>query len=64
MPSVKTRLAGKAAKATARHSAGGVASKLRRDRVRSATLLGVGCAAGILVGWLLGAGLRRPSAGP
>jgi hypothetical protein len=50
MASIKTRLAGKAAKTTARHTARGTASKLRRDPLRSGTLLGIGCAAGFVAG--------------
>jgi hypothetical protein len=60
MGSLKTRLAGKAVKTTARHGVRGTASKLTRDPLRSGTLLGVGCAAGMVVGWLL----ARPAASP
>lgn len=48
MKSVLTR---KAVAKTAKHSAHGTASKLRRDPVRTVTLLGVGCAVGALGGW-------------
>lgn len=41
----------KAAKATARHSVRGAASKARRQPLRSATLLGVGMMAGAAAGW-------------
>jgi hypothetical protein len=50
MGSLKTRLAGKAAKKTAKHTAKGTASKLRRDPLRSTTLLALGCAAGFIAG--------------
>ena len=53
MSSLKTKLAGKAAKKTAKHGARGTVMKLRRDPVRSGTLLGIGCAVGIALGWLL-----------
>jgi hypothetical protein len=52
--SVKKALARKAAKATVRHSAHGAASKLRRDRVRTATVFGFGVAIGALAGWMAG----------
>jgi hypothetical protein len=58
MSSLKTRLAGKAAKTTAKHGVRGAASKLRRDPLRTGTLFGVGCGVGILVGRFL----ARPGA--
>jgi hypothetical protein len=45
-------VAGKAAKKTARHSARGAVSKLRRDPVRAGLLVAIGCAAGFLAGRL------------
>jgi len=59
MSSVKGKLARKAVKSTAKHSAHGTAARLRRDPVRSAVLLAVGCAVGLLVGWFV----NRPGAG-
>jgi len=56
MSAIKSTLARKAVKATAKHSAHGAASKLKRDRVRSATLLGLGVAFGALAGWFAGRG--------
>jgi hypothetical protein len=44
----------KAAKATVRHSAHGVAAKARRQPLRSATLIGLGAAVGAGVGWFAG----------
>jgi len=44
----------KAAKATVRHSARGVASKAKRRPMRSATLVSVGAAIGMGVGWAAG----------
>ena len=51
---MKTKLAGKAAKRTAKHSGKRAISKLRRDPVRTGTLLGLGCAAGFVAGWWVG----------
>jgi hypothetical protein len=52
--SIKRKVARKAAKTTAKHTAHGATSKLRRDPVRSTALLGLGAAVGIAAGWLLG----------
>jgi membrane protein YqaA with SNARE-associated domain len=52
--SVKTTLARKAVKTTAKHTAHGTASKFVRKPFRSITLLTVGVLAGALVGWLIG----------
>jgi hypothetical protein len=52
MPAIKNTIARKAVKATAKHSARGTASKLKRDPVRAVTLLGVGGAVGALAGWM------------
>lgn len=52
--SVKNTLARKAAKTAAKHTAHGTASKLKRDPMRSATLLGVGGALGAVAGWMAG----------
>jgi hypothetical protein len=41
----------KAAKATAKHTAHGTASKLKRDSLRATTLLAVGGGLGALSGW-------------
>lgn len=54
MPAIKNTLARKAVKATAKHSAHGAASKLKRNPMRAATLLGVGGAVGALLGWMAG----------
>lgn len=54
MSSIKQTIARKAVKATAKHSARGTASKVKRDPVRAVTLLSVGGLAGALAGWLLG----------
>lgn len=54
MSSIKKALARKAVKSTAKHTAQGTASKLKRDPVRAVTLLGVGCVAGLGAGWALG----------
>lgn len=52
--SIKQKVARKAVKTTAKHTAHGAASKLKRDRLRSTTLLGLGALVGVLAGWLLG----------
>ena len=52
--SIKQKIARKAAKSTAKHSAHGAASKLKRTPVRSTVLLGLGAAAGLLAGWFIG----------
>ncbi|MGN6815548.1 MAG: hypothetical protein ACTHK3_05625 [Solirubrobacterales bacterium] len=59
MSAIKNTLARKAVKTTAKHSAHGTASKLKRDPVRAVTLLGVGGALGALAGFMAG----RNSAG-
>ncbi|HEV7614958.1 MAG TPA: hypothetical protein VGO36_01860 [Solirubrobacterales bacterium] len=61
MPSIKKSLARKAVKSTAKHTAHGTASKLKRDPARAATLLGAGAAVGALLGWVLA---RTSGAGP
>jgi hypothetical protein len=58
MTSIKTKLARKAGATTARHSAKGTISKLRRDPARSSTLLAIGAFAGFIAGRLVG---RSPS---
>jgi hypothetical protein len=50
--SLKSTIARKAAKATAKHTAHGTASKLKRSPVRTTTLLALGGAAGFLAGRL------------
>jgi hypothetical protein len=52
--SVKNTIARKTAKTAAKHTAHGTASKLRRDRMRTATLLGVGGILGGVAGWIAG----------
>jgi hypothetical protein len=54
MSAIKNTLARKAVKATAKHTAHGTASKLRRDPVRVVTLLSVGGLFGAVAGWLAG----------
>jgi hypothetical protein len=54
MSAIKSTLARKAVKSTARHSARGTASKLRRDPVRVITLLGLGGVVGAAAGWVVG----------
>jgi hypothetical protein len=56
MPSIKKAIARKAVKSTAKHTAHGTTSRLKRNPVRAVFLLGVGFVAGIAAG----AALRRP----
>ncbi|HET7418049.1 MAG TPA: hypothetical protein VFJ61_10535 [Solirubrobacterales bacterium] len=50
--SAKNTIARKAAKVAVKHTAHGTASKLKRDPMRAATLLGVGGALGAAAGWM------------
>ena len=52
-PAIKKTLARKAVKTTAKHSAHGAASKLKRSPLRSTTLLAIGALAGLAAGWTL-----------
>ena len=52
MSVIKKTLARKAAKVAAKHTAHGTASKLKRDPVRAATLLGLGGVLGAAAGWM------------
>jgi hypothetical protein len=54
MASIKTKLAGRAAKKAVRHTAHGTASRLRRDPLRSSTLLAIGGLVGFVMGRLIG----------
>jgi membrane protein YqaA with SNARE-associated domain len=54
MSSIKKAIARKAVKSTAKHTAHGTASKLKRSPIRAATLVGIGCTAGLVAGWALG----------
>ena len=51
--SVKTKIARKAVKSTAKHTARGTASKLKHRPFRSITLLTAGALFGLVVGWLV-----------
>ena len=61
MTSIKTKLARRAVTTTARHSANGTVSKLRRDAARSSTLLAIGAVAGFLAGRLVGNSPSHPN---
>ncbi len=52
--SIKKAIARKAVKSTAKHTAQGTASKLKRNPVRVITLVGVGFVADLVAGWALG----------
>ncbi|HEU4739889.1 MAG TPA: hypothetical protein VFS54_12530 [Solirubrobacterales bacterium] len=49
--SIKKAVAKKAAKTAAKHTAHGTASKLKRNPMRAATLLGLGGLVGAAAGW-------------
>jgi hypothetical protein len=51
---LKSTLARKAVKTTAKHTAHGTASKLKRDPMRATTLLAIGALIGAAAVWLLG----------
>jgi hypothetical protein len=62
--SLKSTVARKAVKATAKHTAHGTASKLKRNPMRATTLLAVGGALGALAGWFAARGsTAAPSPG-
>jgi hypothetical protein len=50
MPAIKKALARKAVKTTAKHTAHGASSKLKRNPMRSTTLLLIGLLAGVAIG--------------
>jgi F0F1-type ATP synthase assembly protein I len=52
MTTLRRTLGRRAAKATIRHSAHGVAAKVQRKPLRSASLLSAGAVVGAGVGWL------------
>jgi hypothetical protein len=54
MSSIKQAIARKAVRSTAKHTAHGTASKLKREPIRAVTLLGLGLVAGVVAGWALG----------
>ena len=51
---IKQKLARKAVKSTAKHTAHGTASKIKRDPMRATSLLILGALIGLLAGWALG----------
>jgi hypothetical protein len=51
---IKSTLARKAVKTTAKHTARGTASKLKWDPMRTTMLLGLGALVGAAAVWLLG----------
>jgi F0F1-type ATP synthase assembly protein I len=53
---IKKKVARKAVKATAMHTAHGTVSKLKREPVRATALLGAGVLVGLLVGWVVSRG--------
>jgi hypothetical protein len=61
--SAKNTIVRKVAKSAAKHTAHGTASKLKRDPMRTATLLGLGGALGAAAGWVAGRSAATASAG-
>jgi hypothetical protein len=62
--SIKKAVARKAVRSTAKHTAHGTASKLKREPLRATTLLGLGGLLGGVAGWLVArTGTSVPSAG-
>jgi hypothetical protein len=59
MSPIKSNIARKAAKATAKHSAHGAAARIKRTPMRAVTLLGIGGALGVVAGYALAAGGTR-----
>jgi hypothetical protein len=53
MSPIKKVIARKAVKSTAKHTAHGAASKLKREPLRATTLLGLGGLVGGVVGWMV-----------
>ena len=53
MPMIKKQLARKAVRSTAKHTTHGTAATLKREPVRTATLLAFGAAIGALAGWMI-----------
>jgi uncharacterized membrane protein (Fun14 family) len=59
MSPIKNTIARKAVKATAKHTAHGAASKVKRTPMRALTLLGIGGAVGAVAGYALASGGNR-----
>jgi hypothetical protein len=64
MQSIKRKFARKAVKSTAKHTAHGTASKLKREPVRATALLGLGGLLGGLVAWALARSTAPTVSGP
>lgn len=61
MKSIKQTLARKAVKSTAKHTAHGTTTKLKRKPLRATTLLAIGCAVGVVADRLVGRGAAGPA---
>jgi hypothetical protein len=64
---LKKKIARKAVKTTAKHTAHGAASKLKREPMRTTTLLGLGALIGAAATWILsrlGGGSDHDNFGP
>jgi len=61
MSKIKSIAARKAVKATAKHTAHGATSKLRRDPIRATSLLVAGAVFGAVAGWAAGRSSSSPT---
>ena len=61
MSAIKKTLARRTARTAVKHTARGTASKLRRDPMRTWTLLGLGGFVGAVAGWLAGRSATGPA---
>lgn len=59
--SIKNTIARKAVKVTAKHTARGTASKVRRDPAKAASLLVAGALLGAVAGWTAGRSFSSPT---
>ncbi|MBA3865436.1 MAG: hypothetical protein H0X42_03670 [Solirubrobacterales bacterium] len=67
MAKIKKQLARKAVTTTAKHTVHGTVSKIKRDPLRTGTLLTVGLVLGGFAGWMIariGSGSDAPAAAP
>ena len=64
MSSIKKSIARKAVRSTAKHTAHGTASKLRREPVRATALLGIDGLIGAFIGWSAGRAAAAPEPQP
>jgi hypothetical protein len=61
MKSIKRTLARKAVESTAKHTAHGTTAKLKREPLRTTTLLAIGCAIGVVANRLVSRMVTDPA---